>query len=163
MMCCIACELNSFVGKVMYNDFEFPSTDERLIKVCRKPFCPRALKDNPPNAGQISCLDCLHRKVSAICPQDNHVLALIGNDDSFAERTVHHTLDTLVACKNSHLTCELFQAANPEIREVLWDRILTSHCKSLFLLNPLFEKYELAPLEPGEIPDCTESYRRAVE
>lgn len=182
-MCCATCPLNgSPVGLTVGLNLG-PRFDRETLP-CAAPRCLRAtasrtsvLAEGAPTprchgrpdfptsepAEEPLCPDCPHRQSLDVCPQDLHVLATIASHDEFALATVHHTLDTLVVTGRGSDLCELFVAAPAEVRVDLWKRLTACHPLSLHLLNELFERAELPPLEPGQWPQPLASYRAAAE
>lgn len=86
----------------------------------------------------------------------------LARGDEFAARTAHHTLDTLVSCESDDLVCELFLTADSEMRADLWRRMTACHPDRLDLLNQIFERLDLPPLDIGEWPDRVSDYRLAI-
>jgi len=50
----------------------------------------------------------------------------------------------------------------PPQRASLWLVMMRYHARNLHLLNPLFERAGLAPLEAGDLPGTPSEYRAAV-
>ncbi len=125
--------------------------------------CPRHFPDLTDHSGELFCADCPHRRALDFCRQDAYVLATIAEQDEFALASVHHTLDTLVATRHEEKLCELFRCAPAEVRVDLWERLTACHPHSLHLLNELYEREVLPPLEPGQWPRPLAAYRAAAE
>jgi len=68
----------------------------------------------------------------------------------------------MVSCESSELLCELFRSAAVDLRTDLWKRLTACHPDRLDLLNPLFERLDLPPLEAGQWPDRITDYRLAA-
>lgn len=94
-----------------------------------------------------------------LCAADLWVLAFIGVSDILAIKLAGETLDLLVALGNSELLCNLFENADYETRRKLWLRMVNKHSKRLYLFDAIFERDELAPIEPGITPDDLHHYQ----
>lgn len=173
MMCCAQCSLRP---KSRPNDgipcpvggagYTRPSLPEGLF-VCLSPRCPRpqgGAGDIGETASEAThaCPDCPQRQKVDLCPHDLWVMTGLARGDDFAARTAHHTLDTVVSCESEELTCELFLNAEPETRRELWHRMTACHHDRLDLLNQLFERLGLPPLDRGQWPDHIFDYRLAI-
>ncbi|HOT28543.1 MAG TPA: hypothetical protein PLU72_10155 [Candidatus Ozemobacteraceae bacterium] len=173
MMCCAQCPLRpqsrpnggrpAAAGGTGYTR---PSLPEGLF-VCLSPNCPRPgmTVDTVGNASAEAvhaCQDCPQRQKVDLCPHDLWVVTGLARGDEFAARTAHHTLDTIVSCESEELACELFLTAEPETRSDLWHRMTACHPDRLDLLNQLFERLGLPPLDRGQWPDRIFDYRLAI-
>lgn len=172
MMCCAQCPLrpkfqptDGRTGSGGGAAYTRPSLPEGLF-VCLSPRCPRPVAAN--DVGNASaeaihaCPDCPQRLKVDLCPHDLWVMNGLARGDEFAARTAHHTLDTVVSCESEELTCELFLNAEPETRSELWHRMTACHSDRLDLLNQLFERLGLSPLDRGQWPDRIFDYRLAI-
>lgn len=97
-----------------------------------------------------------------ICVKDLWVLAFIGRNDRYAVDQAENTLDNLVAGGHSELLCNLFEAASYEIRRRLWLRMTGIHAQRLYLFDALFEKYSLAPVNSGQLPEDLHVYQHQM-
>lgn len=158
MMCCSVCPFNRVNYPTARLETGLGSGPLGEVFFCAKPRCPRAAASGKAFQERF-CHDCPHRQDHGICRQDAYVLATVAEEDEFSLQTAHHTLDTLVRAGNGHLLSELFRCAPIDLRRELWQRMTACHPERLHLLNELFEREELAPLEQGEWPAFAPRYR----
>lgn len=120
---------------------EFPAAVKRLFE------CNSDLEQNKENSRQ------------KICAADLWALAFIGVSDKLAIKLAGETLDLLVALGSSELLCNLFENADYETRRKLWLRMVSKHPKRLYLFDAIFEREDLAPIEPGVTPEEFHHYQ----
>lgn len=173
MMCCAQCHLrpksrlnDDRAGTAGRTAYTRPSLPEGLF-VCLSPHCPRPgtatdTFENVAFEAIHACPDCPQRQKVDLCPHDLWVMTGLPRGDEFAARTAHHTLDTVVSCESEELTCELFLNAEAETRRELWHRMTACHPDRLDLLNQVFERLGLSPLDKGQWPDRISDYRLAI-
>ncbi len=162
MMCCSACPFNR-ANYAAVPESALGAGPWGEVFFCRSPRCPRPNASVGEACRDRCCHDCPQRTALSLCRQDAYVLAAIAEEDELALDTVHHTLDTLVEDRQAHYLGELFRSAPAEIRRDLWNRLTACHSAALYLLNEVFERAELAPLDPGEWPGDIRPYRSAAE
>ncbi|MBF0498755.1 MAG: hypothetical protein HQM09_01370 [Candidatus Riflebacteria bacterium] len=71
-------------------------------------------------------------------------------------------LNRAISIRNSETVCELFEIVPTWVRSQLWRYFLTFHDADLDLLNPIFERCELPPIERGDRPIAISAYREAL-
>jgi len=170
MMCCHQCCLRTPI-----QNQDFPGEYPKLISCssatppieafrCASPVCSRheGMCENESFDPVAECVDCPQRTQLHACAHDALVITGLAYRDEFAAQTAHFTLDTLVACDSHDLICELFHNADPETRDDLWHRMTSCHPDRLGLLNQIFERISLPPLETGEWPGRISDYRLAI-
>lgn len=67
-----------------------------------------------------------------------------------------------VGARDADALCDLFLDVPAMLRSALWRYLLLFHAEDLDLLNPLFERDELPPIERGEVPVELGDYRQAL-
>lgn len=67
-----------------------------------------------------------------------------------------------ISARDADSVCELFEIVPAWVRSQLWRNFLQFHDSELDLLNPLFERRELPPIERGERPIAISIYREAL-
>jgi len=159
MMCCSTCPFNRVNYSMARENPGLASGPLGGMFFCSSPRCPQVLGASGHAFQERFCSDCPHSGLREICRQDAYVLATIAEEDEFSLQTAHHTLDTLVQCGNGHFLSELFRCAPMELRGELWNLMTSCHPDRINLLNELFEKDELPPLENGEWPSTQWRYR----
>lgn len=141
-MCCNKCILN----KDSYDCREsFTTIQSKVFDIlkCEKQYCKIFQKNN----SQYSvCGDCPQKYRLEVCNHDAWVLTFLSSGEEFSSETACYSLDTFVQTGNSELLCELFKAASYEIRKELWFRMVEHYQDRLYLLNQIFERDELAPI-----------------
>jgi hypothetical protein len=153
-MCCKKCALNPLFG----NKIEIRKDFQQLF-TCQKPFCGL---EAPNDIYSRECMNCAQKEKLRLCTQDLWVLHFLGQADSFATSTCYYTLDTLVFSGCSDLLCELFRIAGYSIRKELWFRMVSLHSDRIYLLDSLFERISLPPLEGTEINPHSMEYQHAI-
>lgn len=71
-------------------------------------------------------------------------------------------LQLAVSSRDADALCDLFLDVPAMLRSALWRYLLLFHAEDLDLLNPLFERNELPPLERGDAPIELGDYRQAL-
>lgn len=79
-----------------------------------------------------------------------------------ASEQAYRRLQRAVAARDADALCELFLDVPAMLRSSLWRYLLLFHAGDLDLLNPLFERNELPPLDPGDVPVDLGDYRQAL-
>lgn len=156
MVCCNECKLN-YSNRAGKDGQDGPAG----LFHCVKPWCAG---DEERRVGDWNCPESRCPQTSRLVPclHDAYVLANLNSGEAFVEDTVLATLDTFVLSGMSELVCEMFLSASLPLRKKLW-RHMTSHYRDrMRLLNPLFEKQELAPLENRRIPMISGGYTAAA-
>ena len=154
MMCCKKCVLNPlFENKIeIRKDFQ-------ILFACQRPFCGL---EAPNDVHSYECMNCAQKEKMRLCTQDLWVLHFLGQKDNFAINTCYYTLDTLVFTGHADLLCELFRIADYSIRKELWFRMVSLHSDRIYLLDSLFERISLPPLEGTEANSYSLEYQRAI-
>ncbi len=163
MMCCHHCHLRSPRQEC---DVPRKNQDSSEGLRCGSPVCSGHDAQSTDTTESFDplegCADCPQRTTFHLCLHDADVITGLARRDEFAALTAHFSLDTLVSCESSDLICELFHNADSETRTDLWHRMTSCHPDRLDLLNQIFERLSLPPLEIGEWPDRLSDYRLAI-
>jgi len=141
-MCCNKCMLNSDLKNGCKSLSTIQNKIFKILK-CEKQYCKMFQK---PDSHYSVCYDCPQKYRLEVCHHDAWVLTFLSSGDKFSCETACYSLDTFVQTGNSELLCELFKAANYDIRKELWFRMVEHYQDRLYLLDQIFERDELAPV-----------------
>lgn len=139
MMCCQQCPLVR--DKLHPNSLQNRFGEELdPIFACPHALCTAFVPDSVHD--DANCGGCPKGQHLSLCRHDAYVLTHLPGS-AFAQETAHFCLDTLVTIGRGDLLCELFQIASYDLRQELWDRMICLYNDRRYLLDPLFEKYDV--------------------